>query len=97
MDVYIDKKEKVWVVNLEAYGDAMNTGLFTKEELDAIMSANQDVVYRVVEQESHTLPSEQMFYQLPLDMQQLSSEKEVSDFISNLKGLCVCGTNRRTH
>ena len=72
-------------------------GLVHQGGVGCIMSANQDVVYRVVEQESHTLPSEQMFYQLPLDMHQLSSEKEVSDFISNLKGLCVCGTNRRTH
>lgn len=91
MDVYIDKKEKVWVVNVEAYDDAMNTGLFSKEELDAIMD-KEELVYRVVEEEGNTLPSEQLFYQLPLDMQKLSSDKEVVEFISNLKQCCVCST-----
>lgn len=91
MDVYIDKKEKVWVVNVEAYDDAMNTGLFSKEELDAIMD-KEELVYRVVEEEGSTLPSEQLFYQLPLDMQKLSSDKEVAEFISNLKQCCVCST-----
>ena len=91
MDVYIDKKEKVWVVNVEAYDDAMNTGLFSKEELDAIMD-KEELVYRVVEEEGSTLPSEQLFYQLPLDMQKLSSDKEVAEFISNLKQYCVCST-----
>lgn len=91
MDVYIDKKEKVWVVNVEAYDDAMNTGLFSKEELDAIMD-KEELVYRVVEEEGNTLPSEQLFYQLPLDMQKLSSDKEVAEFISNLKQCCVCST-----
>lgn len=91
MDVYIDKKEKVWVVNVEAYDDAMNTGLFSKEELDTIMD-KEELVYRVVEEEGNTLPSEQLFYQLPLDMQKLSSDKEVAEFISNLKQCCVCST-----
>ena len=91
MDVYIDKKEKVWVVNVEAYDDAMNTGLFSKEELDAIMD-KEELVYRVVEEEGNTLPSEQLFYQLPRDMQKLSSDKEVAEFISNLKQCCVCST-----
>ena len=91
MDVYIDKKEKVWVVNVEAYDDAMNTGLFSKEELDAIMD-KEELVYRVVEEEGSTLPSEQLFYQLPLDMQKLSSDKEVAEFISNLKQWRGCST-----
>ena len=91
MDVYIDKKEKVWVVNVEAYDDAMNTGLFSKEELDAMMD-KEELVYRVVEEEGSTLPSEQLFYQLPLDMQKLSSDKEVAEFISNLKQWRVCST-----
>lgn len=91
MDVYIDKKEKVWVVNVEEYDEAMNTGLFTKDELDAILD-KEEMVYRVVEEEGNTLPSEQLFYQLPLDMQKLSSDKEVAEFISNLKQYRVCET-----
>ena len=36
MDVYIDKKDKVWVVNLSPFDDSMNPGLFSMEELNAL-------------------------------------------------------------
>ena len=93
MDVYIDKKEKVWVINVNAYDVNMNTALYSREELDVLvnmkkeggedMSCQPD--FRVVEEETATLPSEQMFYQLPMDMHHLSSEESINAFIQNMK------------
>ena len=85
MDVYIDKKNKVWVVNLSPFNEAMNSALFSIEELRSLAEVQQDPVMRVVEEEAATLPSEQMFYQIPLDMHSLGSAEEVVSYIDNLK------------
>ena len=96
MDVYIDKKGKVWVINMNAYDSNMNTALFSKEELDTMMETKKkrkgeqeellyQPVFRVVEEETATLPSEQMFYQLPMDMHHLSTEDSINTFIRNMK------------
>ena len=104
MDVYIDKKDKVWVVNLSPFDDSMNPGLFSMEELNALRGmkekseageensvakeandAEKEPVLRVVEEEAGTLPSEQMFYQVPMEMYSLSSTDQISSFIQQLK------------
>lgn len=85
MDVYIDKKNKVWVVNLSPFNEAMNSALFSIEELRSLSEVQQDPVMRVVEEEAATLPSEHMFYQIPLDMHSLGSAEEVVSYIDNLK------------
>lgn len=85
MDVYIDKKEKVWIVNINAFGDEMNTALYSMEELQEMMKGNEEVAFRVVEEESATLPSEQLFFQLPVDMHHLSTDESISSFIRNMK------------
>lgn len=104
MDVYIDKKDKVWVVNLSPFDDSMNPGLFSMEELNALRGmkekseageensvakeandAENEPVLRVVEEEAGTLPSEQMFYQVPMEMYSLSSTDQISSFIQQLK------------
>ena len=93
MDVYIDKKGKVWVMNVNGYDINMNTALFSREELDRMMDTKKEEeedkssqpVFRVVEEETATLPSEQMFYQLPMDMHHLCSEESINTFIQNMK------------
>ena len=106
MDVYIDKKDKVWVVNLSPFDDSMNPGLFSIEELNTLRGLKEkseageensvakeandaekekDPVLRVVEEEAGTLPSEQMFYQVPMEMYSLSSTDQISSFIQQLK------------
>ena len=104
MDVYIDKKDKVWVVNLSPFDDSMNPGLFSMEELNTLRGmkekseageensvakeandAENEPVLRVVEEEAGTLPSEQMFYQVPMEMYSLSSTDQISSFIQQLK------------
>lgn len=118
MDVYIDKKDKVWVVNLSPFDDSMNPGLFSMEELNALRGMKEkseageeseagkeseageessvmkeandaekekEPVLRVVEEEAGTLPSEQMFYQVPMEMYSLSSTDQISSFIQQLK------------
>lgn len=104
MDVYIDKKDKVWVVNLSPFDDSMNPGLFSMEELNTLRGmkekseageensetkeandAEKEPVLRVVEEEAGTLPSEQMFYQVPMEMYSLSSTDQISSFIQQLK------------
>lgn len=106
MDVYIDKKDKVWVVNLSPFDDSMNPGLFSIEELNTLRGMKEkseageensvakeandaekekDPVLRVVEEEAGTLPSEQMFYQVPMEMYSLSSTDQISSFIQQLK------------
>jgi len=85
MDVYIDKKEKVWVVNVNAFDEDMNAGLFSFEELDQLRKAQNDSIeFRVVEEEGSTSVSEQMFYQLPMEMQSLTDDK-IEEYIKNLK------------
>ena len=83
MDVYIDKKQKVWVVNINGVDDGMNTGLFTNEEITSLMKSDS-LPFRVVEEEGNTLPSEQVFYQLPVDMHQLSTDDDIQDYIHKL-------------
>ena len=83
MDVYIDKKQKVWVININALDDGMNSGLFTNEEISSLMKSDS-LPFRVVEEEGNTLPSEQMFYQLPVDMHQLSTDNDIQEYISKL-------------
>ena len=83
MDVYIDKKQKVWVVNINGVDDGMNTGLFTNEEITSLMKSDS-LPFRVVEEEGNTLPSEQVFYQLPVDMHQLSTDNDIQDYIHKL-------------
>lgn len=106
MDVYIDKKDKVWVVNLSPFDDSMNSALFSIEELKSLRDAcgsnqteedrsaekdsnnveeEKEPVLRIVEEETSTLPSEQMFYQVPMEMYSLSSADQVSSFIQQLK------------
>ena len=104
MDVYIDKKDKVWVVNLSPFDDSMNPGLFSMEEPNTLRGlkgkseageensvakeandAEKEPVLRVVEEEAGTLPSEQMFYQVPMEMYSLSSTDQISSFIQQLK------------
>ena len=107
MDVYIDKKDKVWVVNLSPFDDSMNPALFSIEELNTLRETQEkseadredsakeeandaererrEPVLRVVEEESGTLPSEQMFYQVPMEMYSLSSTDQISSFIQELK------------
>ena len=86
MDVYIDKKDKVWVVNLSPFDSQMNPGLFSYEELEELRKKEEvdKVEFRCVEEEGNTLPSEQMVYQLPFEMQSLSDDK-VEEYIANLK------------
>ena len=102
--MYIDKKDKVWVVNLSPFDDSMNPGLFSMEELNTLRGmkekseageensetkeendAENEPVLRVVEEEAGTLPSEQMFYQVPMEMYSLSSTDQISSFIQQLK------------
>ena len=102
--MYIDKKDKVWVVNLSPFDDSMNPGLFSMEELNTLRGmkekseageensvakeandAEKEPVLRVVEEEAGTLPSEQMFYQVPMEMYSLSSTDQISSFIQQLK------------
>ena len=102
--VNIDKKDKVWVVNLSPFDDSMNPGLFSMEELNTLREmkekseageensvakeandAEKEPVLRVVEEEAGTLPSEQMFYQVPMEMYSLSSTDQISSFIQQLK------------
>ena len=95
MDVYIDKKGKVWVINMNAFDLNMNTALFSREELETMMDEKKKDIdkenrssqpaFRVVEEETATLPSEHMFYQLPMDMHHLSTEESINSFIHNMK------------
>lgn len=84
MDVYVDKKNKVWVINLCPFDEQMNTALFSYDELNALREKNEPVCFRVVEQEGNTPVSDQVFHQLPLEMQTLSDDK-VKEYIHNLK------------
>ena len=83
MDVYVDKKQKVWVVNINALGDEMNPGLFTSDEISTLMM-DDSIPFRIVEEEGNTLPSEQVFYQLPVDMHQFTSETSIQEYINQL-------------
>ena len=56
MDVYIDKQQRVWVVNVNPLDDEMNPGLFSVEEVRA-MGEKSPFQFRVVEEEGHVLPS----------------------------------------
>ena len=99
MDVYIDKKQKVWVVNINALDDGMNPGLFTCEEIPSVMKSDS-LPFRVVEEEGGTLPSEQMVYQLPVDMHQLSTDNDIQNYISKLTTksyVCVTRNGNETH
>ena len=86
MDVYIDKKEKIWVMNLNPFDMQMNPGLFSYKELEELRKQDtiDKIEFRCVEEEGNTLPSEQLVYQLPFEMQTLSNDK-VEEYISNLK------------
>lgn len=84
MDVYIDKQQRVWVVNVNPLDEEMNPGLFSVEEVCA-MREDSPLQFRVVEEEGHVLPSEHMIYQLPMDMHHLDSETAVEEFIHDLK------------
>lgn len=84
MDVYVDKQQRVWVVNLNPLDEEMNPGLFSVEEIDA-MEENSPLQFRVVEEEGHVLPSEHILYQLPMDMHHLDSETAVEEYIHDLK------------
>ena len=84
MDVYIDKQQRVWVVNVNPLDEEMNPGLFSFEEVCA-MGEDSPLQFRVVEEEGHVLPSEHMLYQLPTDMHHLDSETAVEEYIHDLK------------
>ena len=84
MDVYIDKQQRVWVVNVNPLDDEMNPGLFSVEEVRA-MGEKSPFQFRVVEEEGHVLPSEHMVYQLPVEMHHLASETAVEEYIHDLK------------
>lgn len=96
MDVYVDKKNKVWVMNLCPFDEQMNTALFSCDELNALREKSEPVCFRVVEQEGNTPVSDQVFHQLPLEMQTLSDDK-VKEYIHNLKSMTyhVCVINKR--
>lgn len=96
MDVYVDKKNKVWVMNLCPFNEQMNTALFSYDELSSLQEENKSVCFRVVEQEGNTPVSDQVFHQLPLEMQTLSDDK-VEEYIRNLKTMTyyVCVINKR--
>lgn len=82
--MYIDKKEKVWVININAFDKDMNTSLFSYEELMTLKEKEGNVEFRVVEEENVTPVSDQLFFQLPMEMQTLSDDK-IDEFIHNLK------------
>ena len=67
MDVYIDKKEKIWVMNLNPFDMQMNPGLFSYEELEELRKQDtiDKIEFRCVEEEGNTLPiSSDAVYQI---------------------------------
>lgn len=92
----MDKKDKVWVVNINAFNEQMNTALYSFEELVELAKLEGNVDYRVVEEESATPVSEQLFHQLPLEMQTLSNDK-VEEYIRNLHSQSFVCENMQNH
>lgn len=80
LDLYIDKREKIWIIDFGDLNEDIDTCLFDYNELKNFTTIP---VYRVVECKTGIIPSNRMFYQLPLELQGI--DQGIEEYISDLR------------
>jgi hypothetical protein len=73
-DAYIDKQEKVWLLDFNVWGRRTDTLLFTWDELQTMDSGDDDTVeIRVVETEKQVRGDPLASYRAPIDAVHIAS------------------------
>ncbi len=78
MDIYVDQKLRVWIVDFGVYGIMSDPLLFDWKEIDEIdvgddIDGSFDFELRIVETQAGILPSDQCYFGLPKDLLDIST------------------------
>ena len=79
LDIYIDKKDRVWLIDVNPFGDPTTALLFTWEEL--LSASPETPQFRIVESDNDVLVSTKGSFRGPVDI-------HLSPDISNFMELC---------
>src|SRR5690554_4350196 len=101
MDVYVDKNQRVWIVDFNPYGEPTEPLLFTYEELDqlAMEAATQQLdsngktelaEFRIVESQSEVLQSAIGRSRGPVDTPHFGDAENFEQFMQQ----CLADRNR---
>jgi len=83
MDVYVDRRSRVWLLDFNIFNPTTDSLLFEWSELDEIGSTGPELRIVQVEKEVRTDPLSS--YRAPIDTVQLASGQDFDSF----KNLCV--------
>lgn len=101
LDVYVDKSQRVWIVDFNPYGDPTETLLFTYEELDQLAADTANIEpeegghpgladFRIVESQSEVLHSAIGRSRGPVDTPHFGDASSFEEFMKQ----CVAERNR---
>lgn len=83
VDIYVENNKKVWIIDFGVFGEnIVDLCLFEWEELNN--NNDYKLIYKVVEVESGIIPSDKMFYQLPLELQNIG-DNGLDDYLCELR------------
>ncbi|KAF7658341.1 hypothetical protein LDENG_00013950 [Lucifuga dentata] len=88
LDVYIDSKGKVWLIDLNPFGEVTDSLLFTWEELTSgggIDQQQESPAFRCTTSEVTVQPSPCLSYRIPRDFVDLSTGEDAYKLIDFLK------------
>jgi hypothetical protein len=88
-DIYIDKKQRVWIIDFDEYdSSSVNSLLFTWDELDAqyvSVSSGNEVSFLVVTQDRDKLPYELGSSRGPIDLVEVPNAVQMMMSLVNRK------------
>nr|CCA14300.1 cell division cycle protein 123 putative [Albugo laibachii Nc14] len=85
-DVYIDKNDRVYLVDINVYGEITNPLLFSYKELQSLQETTSSIAFRIVETKRSIQPNSLAKYRVPIDfMQHLSTDNAMEAFYQQVK------------
>lgn len=89
MELYIDKKERLFVVDIDPISNETDFGLFSIEDVNQLINneedTNEEIPFKIVDDDCGTQIPNQMFYQYPYELR--TFEHNDNQFDELLKSL----------
>lgn len=89
MELYIDKKERLFVVDIHPISNETDFGLFSIEDVNQLINneeeTNEEIPFKIVDDDCGTQIPNQMFYQYPYELR--TFEHNDNQFDELLKSL----------
>ena len=85
MDVFIDRRKRVWIVDFNPFGATTDSLLFDWSELIEHDNTDDTIDFLIVETQAGVRPAPEGFQRVPADLAGLATAQDLDEFISQVQ------------